>query len=351
MTHTAPRAASATAPSNIAFVKYWGARDLERAVPLNPSISMTLSACVSRCEVQPLPGGEDEVLRRVQQGRGAERTERASPAFAGPVLAHLERIRRRTGVEGAFRIVTGNSFPDSAGLASSASGFAALTLALARAMGLRLTAAELSDLARRSGSGSAARSVFGGYVEWPAEQPEELAEASAAAPGCPAAEGSSAAARPLARADHWDLRDVIGIVNRSPKPVSSREGHRRAVTSPYLGRRLEKLPERLARVREAIERRDIGLLGPTLEEEAVDLHLIAMSSRPPIFYWQPGTLEIFDAVRALRADGLAAYFTVDAGPNVHVICLPEGEETVAMRLAGLSAVERVIRDGVGDGPS
>jgi diphosphomevalonate decarboxylase len=234
-----------------------------------------------------------------------------------------------------MRVTTGNSFPAAAGLASSASGFAALTVAGAAALGLDLDAGGLSSLARASGSGSAARSVLGGYVEWP--------EPAGGDPDDPRA-------AQLAPAGHWDLRDVIAVVAAEAKEVSSLAGHRRAATSPYFARRLELVPDRLARVRRALAGRDLELLGATIEEEAIDLHLVAMSSRPAIHYWSPGTVAVLAAVRELRGTGVAAWSTMDAGPNVHVICGPEAEEAVAGRLAGIAAVREVLRDGVGDGP-
>jgi diphosphomevalonate decarboxylase len=322
--------ASAAAPANIALIKYWGARDLARVLPANPSISMTLSLCVSRSTVEHLGGeGGDEVFLA---GDGGELAP-APPPFADRVRAHLEVLRRATGTGGRFRVATANTFPAAAGIASSASGFAALTLAVTRAVGLEIEPRRLSDLARRSGSGSAARSLFGGFVEWPAGKGE-----------------GEAYAVPLAPAGHWDLRDVIALVETAPKEVSSLEGHRRAPTSPYYASRLGLLPARLEAVRRAIAGRDLGALGPVVEEEAIDLHLIAMSSRPPIFYWAPATLAVLAAVRQLRRDGIGAWATMDAGANVHVLCEAADEEAVATRLGGVGGVRALIRDRAGRGP-
>jgi diphosphomevalonate decarboxylase len=154
----------------------------------------------------------------------------------------------------------------------------------------------------------------------------------------------------LAEAVDWELRDVIAVVEIGPKVVSSRDGHQRAHTSPYYAKRQELVPGRLDKVREAIKAADLSLLGPVLEEEAIDLHLIAMSSHPPIFYWSPGTVAVLRAVRELRQEGLQAFATMDAGANVHVICDADSEDDVAERLEDLPAVGFVIRDGVGDGP-
>lgn len=324
------------APANIAFIKYWGARDLERAVPMSSSISMTLDHCVTRCTVEILDGGHDEVwLSEPDGGFGTPEAE-----FTRRVVTQLDHVREWAGRDEPFRVATRNTFPSAAGLASSASGFAALTLAAAGALGRGdAPARELSELARRSGSGSAARSVLGGFVEWP--DPAAATDGSG---------GEPSYAIQLADASHWDLRDVIAVVEIGPKVVSSREGHRRAPTSPYYNKRLELLPERLETVRQAIRERDLALLGPVLEEEAVDLHLIAMSSHPPIFYWSPGTVAVLRAVRELRQEGLAAWVTMDAGANLHVICDADSEDDVADRLEDFPAVGFVIRDSVGDGP-
>lgn len=327
---TMPRKATVRAPSNIAFIKYWGAKDLERVVPANPSISMTLDACFTRSTVEHLPDDGDHEIR--WRGRGGA-FEDAPPAFAERVRHHLDYLRDWADCGGRFRVATENSFPAAAGIASSASGFAALTLGVLAALGRDVSDAERSDLARRSGSGSAARSVLGGYVEWPKGE----------------GEGESHAFQ-IAGAGHWDLRNVVALVETGPKTTSSLAGHRRAPTSPYFRERLERLPERLAAVREAIARRDFEHLGAVIEAEAIDLHCVAMTSEPPIFYWQPGTLAVLAEVRAMRRDGLAAYSTMDAGANVHVICLPESQDAVASRLEALAVVDGTIRDGVGEGP-
>ncbi|HEY0514891.1 MAG TPA: diphosphomevalonate decarboxylase [Thermoanaerobaculia bacterium] len=322
-----------SAPANIAFIKYWGARDLDSATPMNSSISMTLEHCVSQCTVETLDhGGEDEVWRAEPDGGFGT----PDPEFARRVRAHLDRIRQWSGRKEPVRVATRNTFPTAGGLASSASGFAALTLAAAGAFGKKASQRDLSLLARRSGSGSASRSVFGGFVEWPA----------------PAANGNDedSYARQIADAEHWDLRDIIAVVEIGPKAVPSIEGHRRAATSPYYTKRLELLPDRLDKVRRAIRERNLDALGPVIEQEAIDLHLIAMSSHPPIFYWSPGTLAVLRAVRELRQEGLAAWATMDAGANVHVICDADSEDDVAERLEDLPAVGFVIRDGIGPGP-
>lgn len=321
------RKATVVAPSNIALIKYWGTSDLERTLPFNPSLSMTLSECATRTTIEPISEPTDEVLVADDAGL----LQPASARFAQGVGRHLDRLRSWAGVSQRFRVATENSFPMGAGMASSASGFAALAMSVIAALERDVSAEEASILARESGSGSAARSVMGGYVEWPVE-------------------GSKGAAVQVLPAGHWDLRDVIAILDSTEKRVSSRDGHRLAETSPYFGPRLQQLPDRLVGVRRALQERDFASLAPLVEEEAIDLHLIAMSSRPPIFYWRPGTLIVLEMVRALRDTGVEVCATMDAGANVHLICTSEAEQTVVDSMTSLPEVQRVIRDGVGEGP-
>jgi len=325
---------SVAAPSNIALLKYWGATDLRRALPVNPSFSMTLTECTSRSTVELLDEGlSDEIFLVADDGR----LDEAPDAFRGRIQAHLERLRSWAVERGrpgfGLRVATRNTFPAAAGLASSASGFAALTCGVTRALGFDLDTEELSHLARKSGSGSAARSVLGGWVQWPSGDGEEGAYAHQVFPP-----------------GHWEMADVIALVESGPKKVSSLDGHRRAPTSPHFPTRLELLPARLEAIREAVRARDFDALAPVLEEEAIELHLIAMSSKPPIFYWQPGTVEVLAAVRSMRDEGVPAAATMDAGANVHVLCPAEADDDVARRLEALGPVRRVIRDRVGPGP-
>lgn len=320
--------ATVVAPANIAFIKYWGVREPRGAIPWNRSLSMTLRHCATRTTVTSLEAGAaDEVLVRTAAG-----LEPAAVEFASRVVTHLDRLRDWAGVRTRFRVATANSFPMGAGLASSASGFSALALAVAAALERQVSPRQASLLAWRSGSGSAARSVIGGFVEWPAAGDEENAAAQ------------------LLPETHWDLRDVIAIVDASEKRVSSRQGHRLATTSPYFERRLAELVDRLRRVRTALEQRDFAALAPVVEEEAIDLHLIAMSSRPPIFYWRPATLGILERVRDLRREGIEVCATMDAGANVHLICTPSAESLVVAELQRLPGLQEIIRDRVGPGP-
>ncbi len=318
------------APSNIAFLKYWGARDVDSALPLNVSLSMTLSRCVSRTTVELQPSDMPTVVEVLD---ASGRLAAAPEAFVVGVERHLAALSDALDFPASCRVASTNTFPSSAGIASSASGFAALATAFAAVAGVDATTDQLSVLARRSGSGSAARSVLGGFVEWPAtsDDPE-------------------APARQIAGPEHWELCDLIAVVSSDEKPVSSRDGHRRAPSSPYFGRRQELLPERLDEMRQAVLGRDLERLGRAAETEAVELHLVAMSSWPPIFYWKPLTIEVLNRVWDLRDSGIGVWATMDAGPNVHLICEPSDEEAVAAAVGEVPGVEAIIRDRVGDGP-
>ncbi len=317
-----PSQATAIANSNIAFIKYWGNRDAARRIPLNDSVSMNLDHCTTITTVafdEQL--SDDQVL---VGGKEPNDTARAR------VVAHLERVRALAKIETKARVESQNSFPTGAGIASSASAFAALTLAATRAAGLTLSERELSMLARQ-GSGSACRSIPAGFVEW-----------------ITSSDPNSSYAVSIAPPEHWDLRDVIAVVSTEEKQVGSTQGHVGAATSPFLLERLNALPVRLHRVRRAILARDLALLGPAIEEDAIELHMIAMTSRPPIFYWSPGMVRVIQAMQSWRADGLPVYFTLDAGPNVHLICEGKNAERVAELARAVPDVQQVIVNAPGN---
>lgn len=338
------RKATCRAGSNIAFIKYWGVADgaEDLNIPLNNSISMTLADAHTTTTVAWDDSGclpEDTVVIDGEQLVGPS---------AGRTVAHLDRLRALAGVTDRACVVSNNNFPMASGIASSASGFAALTVAGAAALGLRLDATRLSAVARQ-GSGSASRSLFGGFVEWErgwgggGESEEERGEESLL--------DSWSVAHQLHSEDHWALRDVIAIVSTGAKRVSSSSGHRLAATSPLNAARTRCVGTWLETVRQAIAERDIGLLGPVLELDALAMHGVMMTSSPSLLYWQPGTLEVLQAVRSWREDeGVPVYFTIDAGPNVHLICEALTAAEVERRVGALPAVERVLTSGPGTGP-
>ncbi|HXF64458.1 MAG TPA: diphosphomevalonate decarboxylase [Caldilineaceae bacterium] len=319
--------ATARAGSNIAFIKYWGVADPRLNLPLNSSISMTLADAYTVTTVEWDAAGaqaHDSITLD-----GAEVTGKA----AERLVRHLDRIRSLAGVERRARVASVNNFPMASGIASSASGFAALTVAGCRAIGLALDDAQLSALARL-GSGSACRSILGGFVLWDRGDDHD-----------------TSIARQLFPPDHWDLYDVVAVVSREAKAISSEGGHQIAATSPLNRARVAYAEQALAAVREAILHRSLAQLGPILEQDALAMHAVMMTGNPSLLYWLPGTVAIMHAVRRWRsADGLPAYFTIDAGPNVHVLCEAEDAPEVQARLAALNSVQEVIVSRPGPGP-
>jgi diphosphomevalonate decarboxylase len=328
--------ATAIAPANIAFVKYWGVRDPERTLPYNGSISMNLDACLTTTTVtfdQAL--AHDEVTLTLYGGPA----QRAGGRPLERVVTHLDRLRALAGVAWRARVESSNKFPSDAGIASSAAAFAALTLAGATALDLRLDERQLSILTRRSGSGSACRSIPDGYVEW--RIPDGAYDA--------VAWDQESYAAGLAPPEHWALADVVAVVDVGAKKIGSAENHRLAASSVYFPARLSELPARLDTVRAAIGARDLATLGEAVEADAVSMHAICMTSRPPSFYWNAGTMAVIHAVRSWRAEGLQSYFTIDAGPNVHVICAAADRAETERRLRELPGVLFTIGNGVGSG--
>jgi diphosphomevalonate decarboxylase len=245
------------------------------------------------------------------------------------VVAHLDRVRALAGTKKRARVASRNDFPAGTGLASSAAAFAALSLAAARAAGLDLEERDLSRLARL-GSGSACRSVPGGFSLWEGDSDEE------------------SYARQVAAADHWDLRDVIAIVSRAHKKVGSLEGHSLAPSSPLHKARLAAIPRYLEGARLGIEKRDLSILGTAVEVDTLAMHGVMMTSEPSLLYWLPETVAVLREVSTWRQGGLGVYFTMDAGPNVHCLCEAADSREVESRLRNLHVVQDVIVSGPGE---
>lgn len=324
---TAVRAASAQAHANIALIKYWGKRDKALNLPAVPSLSVTVAGLSSRTRIRFDPALAGDSL--YFGGR---------PAAGGEldrVHAILDTMRALAGAEDLpARVDTDNDFPTAAGLASSASGFAALVVAADAALGLDLPAARLSALARAA-SGSAARSLFGGVVEMAAGT---------------AADGSDATARPLLAAASWPLEIVIAITDSGPKAVGSTDGmDHTAATSPYYTAWLASAPADLERARDAVQTRDFDALARVSEASCLRMHASALAAEPGLIYWRPATLAAIECVRGLQAGGVPVFFTIDAGPQLKAICAPGHGDAVAAALADVPGVERTLVSGLGDG--
>lgn len=348
--------ATAKAHANLAFIKYWGKADPSLNLPLNGSISMNLSAASTITSVsfdESLPSDQVYIHRGpAPESLGQlvlpldDSLEQTAGAFAQRVTKHLDRLRSLAHTRMRARIVTANSFPAGAGIASSASGLAALTLAAAAALKLSLSERELTVLARR-GSGSACRSIPAGFVEWYA-----------------AVRSEDSYAAQLAPPEHWPIVDLAVIVSHASKKVASSEGHELAATSPFWKTRQLELPDKLKAMRRAILECDFTSFGQILESEALAMHAIALTSAysadnswySGIYYWLPETLELLLAVQEWRAAGLPVYFTLDAGPTVHLLCPAEYADTLGDAVHSLaSSVEgrrwELLRNMPGPGAS
>src|SRR3972149_624358 len=306
--------ATAQAFPNIAFIKYWGNRDAHFRIPSNASISMNLGGLETRTQVTFDPALKNDQLTlngKPQSGKSLER-----------VSAVLDLVRQMAALQRFARVESNNNFPTGVGIASSASAFAALSLAASAAAGLALSEAELSRLARR-GSGSACRSVPGGFVEWQAGEDDLTSSAfSIASPG------------------HWDLSDCIAIVSQAPKPTGSTEGHALAASSPLQAARLADTPRRLDFCRRAILDRDFEAFAEVVEQDCHLMHAVMITSTPPLLYWQPATLAVMQAVMDWRKNGLPVCYTIDAGPNVHVLCPTASAAQVISGLTLITGVEK-----------
>jgi diphosphomevalonate decarboxylase len=308
--------ATALAHPNIAFIKYWGNRDSDLRIPSNSSLSMNLAGLETRTQVA--------FSDFLDSDRLSVNGEPVPEEGMARVRLVLDLVREMAGLEYYADVISHNNFPTGAGIASSASAFAALSLAASRAAGLNLDERDLSRLARR-GSGSACRSIPAGFVEWQAGDDHESSYAfSIASPG------------------HWDLVDCIAVVSEAHKPTTSSMGHMLAGTSELQAARLAGALARLERCRQAILKHDFDNFARVVELDSDLMHAVMMTSNPPLLYWQPPTIAIMHAVRSWRKSGLPVCYTIDAGPNVHIICLGGSAGQVVELLHKIPGVIQVL---------
>jgi len=313
------------ASSDVALVKYWGKKDELLRLPENGSISLILSGLDTVTTVDFSPAyTKDEIIIQGESEEGE----------AARVIKHLDRIRALATKDkhNFAKVVSRNTFPKGTGLSSSGSGFAALTYAAVAALNLKLSEKEISILARQ-GSGTACRCACGGIVEWLDGSTSETSYSHTLFPP-----------------SHWDLRDVIAIVDEGKKLVSSTAGHQTAHTSPFYPVRLQNIKQKISNVKKALRERNFADLGDLVEAEALEFHSILLTSQPSLIAWYPGTIEVMLAVQQLRHQNIPAYFTINTGFNVHVLTLPEYEEKVVAALRKLSLVKKVLTAKIGDKP-
>jgi diphosphomevalonate decarboxylase len=297
--------ATAVAHANIALVKYWGKRDEALILPEAGSLSLALDRLLTTTTVE-LGADRDSFLL---DGREAAPGE----------LRRARALLDAAGIPQRARIESRNDFPTGAGLASSASGFAALAKAACAAAGLSRTDEQLSKLARL-GSGSAARSVPGGWAVWEDE-----------------------AARQVFPESHWDVRMVVALCAQGPKKVGSRDGMRSSrETSPYHEAWIAQCQQDLPRALLHLRDRDLAQLGALAERNALRMHADALAADPPLLYWEPATIGCLKALQQLRDDGVQAFGTIDAGPHVVSLCEARDAAAVERALRNVSGVRDVL---------
>jgi diphosphomevalonate decarboxylase len=308
----------ACAHSNIALSKYWGKADAVRNLTAVPSLSLTLAALRTVTSVrfdEALPADEFLLAGESVGGRPLSRVSKL-----------LDTVRAQVGVDTHARVQSTNDFPTAAGLASSASGFAALAMAATRAAGLELSLTDVSALARAA-SASAARSVFGGYVSLGAraEAAERVAEGAA-----------------------FPLEMLVAVTVSGAKETASTDGMGHTQdTSPYYSAWLEAAPAVYEEVRSAVLASDFAALGPAVEHSALMMHASMLAARPALIYFAPATLRVMERVRAFRNSGGRAFFTMDAGPHVKVLVEPSAAAELELELSKLEGVSQVLRSAAG----
>lgn len=306
---------TAIAPSNIAFIKYWGKKDEKLKLPENGSISMNLSNLITTTTVEFSPKFKKDLVIINNQNDSKR---------SGRVIKLLDLIRKKANIFLKAKVVSQNNFPEGTGLSSSASGFAALTLAATKSSGLNLNEKELSILARQ-GSGSACRSIPDGFVEWLDGDSSETSYAKILYPP-----------------DYWNIIDVVVIVSQEKKETSSTDGQKSASTSPFFQTRLNNIKEKIGRFKKALETKNFTDFGQIIEGEALELHAIMLTSIPSLIYWQPETIKLMKLVKKWRSEGLEVYFTVNTGQDIHVIVEEKNKEQLLAKLKEINEVKNIF---------
>lgn len=308
--------ATAIAPSNIAFIKYWGKEDEALRLPLNASLSMNLDATHTVTTVEFLTDLTHDEVKLLDGDFSEKERER--------IVRSLDHIRSKVNAHSFARVATKNTFPKGAGAAASASGFAALTVAAFAALGTTLPEKELTVFARM-GSGSACRSIPDGFVEWVKGKNSETSHAYSLYPH-----------------GYWNLRDVLVIVDYRMKKISTTEGQTGVKTSPFWQDRVTLIPGKMIAIKEALKEKNFRSLGEIMEEDCLAMHRVMQTQRPPVYYWNDVTKTIMGAIAGWREQGLPVYFTIDAGPNVHLICEAKDEAGVVKKVQTIAGVENII---------
>jgi diphosphomevalonate decarboxylase len=306
---------TALAPSNIAFIKYWGKSDKDLKLPLNGSVSMNLSAMNTITTVE---------FSKKYKADSVKIDGITDELSIKKVLIHIEKIRDIVGSKLNCKVVSKNNFPSATGLSSSASAFAALTLAVVNALEFNISQKGISILARL-GSGSACRSIPDGFVEWLKGTTSNTSYSySIFPPG------------------YFDVVDIVAVVSREKKEVSSTEGQALSITSPFMETRLDNIEDKIKAMKKYIENKDFIKFGELVENDALEMHAVMMTSSPALLYLRPETLELISWVRKVRVSGLDVYFTLNTGQDVHIISQKQNVEILKNKLRNFKTIKKII---------
>ncbi|MBU1167217.1 diphosphomevalonate decarboxylase [Patescibacteria group bacterium] len=314
--------------SNIALIKYWGKRDEKLILPQNSSFSVALSNLFSKTTVHFSKRYKRDLFFLNQKEFASTSLEFAKVARVLAILRRYAKTRQKA------KIVSENNFPTAAGLASSASGLSALTVALAKALDLNLSSKQLSIVARQ-GSGSACRSVMGGFVLWKKGSRED---------------GSDSFAQEIKTSNFSDIKIIVCLVTSKEKKVKSSIGMKETVTtSAYYQSWPEDAEKDVKKIKQALFKNDFWSFGELAERNALKMHALMMTSKPPIVYMLPQTVTIMKKVWDMREKGLPVFFTMDAGPQVKVICQEKDLPRVKNGLSRVGA-QNIIVNGLSGQP-
>lgn len=313
---------TATAPSNIAFIKYWGQKNQLLNIPLNDSISVNLDNLFTTTTVQFDPKLKKDSVS-IDGKSEAKEVKRVSSL--------LDTIRNIKRSKEFAKVVSVNNFPKGSGLASSASGFAALAVAATAAAGLKLSEKELTTIARL-GSGSASRSIPSGFVKWEKGK-----------------DHSSSYAHSIHPKNHWDINIIAVILSNFEKKIGSAQGHAMASTSPFYQARLKNLPSKIKDLEKALIKKDLKTFCGIVEQESLEMHSIMLTSTPSLIYWLPASIEVMKLCQKMRADGTLVYFTFDAGSQPILFCMQKDTKNVLKNIKAVKSIKKIIVNKPGDG--
>lgn len=315
---------TARAHTNIALIKYWGKQNAKLKIPTTNSFSLTLDKFYTETSVTFKENYTAD--RIIFNGKPLDASK------AARIVALLDVIREMANQDIYAEVNTTNMVPTSAGFASSSSGFAALAAAACKSIGLNLSKKELSRVARR-GSGSACRSIYGGFVEWH----KGLGDCTSFA-------------TPFNEQPDWNLNVIAVMVNQAEKTMSSTKGMEISKkTSPYYNAWKQVCKKDLKNIKKAIKNRDFEKLGSISEENAMRMHALTLSASPDYTYFDGKSLQVIKTIQSLRSNGIPCYFTMDAGPNIKVLVEPQNTDKVVQELKSLFSTDQIVVAAPGPG--